>query len=100
MAREGSPIEIRQTPGDVVVELPETPSSGYLWSLNRAPAGVEEVSQEYREGGPQPIAGGTGLRSFHLFVPAPGVYRLEFVLRRPWEAEGLERRLVSLVVSA
>jgi len=99
MTREGPSIEIRGRPGEVAVELPETPTSGYLWSLDRSAAGVEEIGRDYREGGAEPLAGGSGIRSFRLRVPAPGSYQLEFVLKRPWEADALEHRNVALILS-
>lgn len=100
MTRDGAPIEIRAAPGIVEVRLPETPTSGYLWKLDRPPSGVAQVATEYREEGGGLVAGGSGVRSFRLSVPAPGTYELEFVLRRPWEAESLERRRVTLTVSS
>jgi predicted secreted protein len=98
MTREGPPMEVHGQFGELEVELPEIPTSGYLWSLERVPAGVEEVGRQFLAEGPAPVAGGAGLRLFRLRVPAPGRYQLEFVLKRPWEARDLERRSVILVV--
>jgi predicted secreted protein len=82
------------------VELPETPGSGYAWQLADVPAAVREVGRDYREAPPtsDPIAGGSGVRTFRLEVGEQGRHQLEFLLRRPWEESALERRIVTLVV--
>jgi predicted secreted protein len=98
MTQEGPKTEVSGQPGELEVELPETPTTGYQWSVEQVPAGVEEVSQRFESREPPPVAGGTGRRSFRLRVPVPGRYELAFVLRRPWEASGIERRSVILVV--
>ncbi|HEY8869601.1 MAG TPA: protease inhibitor I42 family protein [Candidatus Limnocylindrales bacterium] len=99
MTREGPPIEIRGTPGIVEVDLPETPTSGYVWEIAAAPSGIEERGRDFREESREPIAGGSGLRTFKFDVPTPGAYEVAFELKRPWEAEALERRTVRLVIA-
>jgi predicted secreted protein len=80
------------------VELPETPTTGYLWRLIDPPAAVREVGREYTHAATEPVAGGSGSRVFLLEVTDPGRYELEFRLQRPWEETALERRFVTLVV--
>jgi len=92
------PTEIRAPPGIVSIELPEDPTTGYLWDLADPPLEVREVEREYQQGAEGPIAGGTGARTFRVEVNDPGVYELEFHLRRPWEATVRERRNVTLIV--
>ena len=98
--REGPRLEIRSSPGTVEVELPETPSTGYVWRLAGAPASVREAGRDYRDAGAaaEPVAGGSGLRVFRLEVGERGRHELEFLLQRPWEEAALERRIVTLVV--
>ena len=98
--REGPQVEICSSPGAVEIELPETPSTGYSWRLAVAPTAVREVGRDYREAppSPDPIAGGSGVRTFRLEVGERGRHELEFLLRRPWEETALERRIVTLVV--
>lgn len=82
---------------ELVVELPETPTSGYIWTLT-APA----------EGGNPPLImarstyrvpsnsderhgerlGGTGWRQFVFRIAQPGPHHLQLVKRRPWQEGG------------
>jgi predicted secreted protein len=98
MTREGPSTEVRGAPGDLKVELAETPTSGYRWEVERAVPGVEVMGDDYLESPGELVAGGSGLRTFRLHATAAGSYELAFVLRRPWESEPLERRHIRLVV--
>ncbi|MDQ3894611.1 MAG: protease inhibitor I42 family protein [Actinomycetota bacterium] len=91
-------IEVRAPPGRVEVRLPEARTTGYEWSLVGTPPGVRETGWEYEQQAPEGRVGGAGTRVFVLDA-SPGRYELEFRLQRPWEAEPLERRVVTLVVT-
>jgi predicted secreted protein len=92
-------IELRARPGRVEVRLPEAPTTGYQWSLVSAPPGVRETGREYEQPAREARAGGAGTRVFVLDASTPGRHELEFRLQRPWEAEPLERRVMTLVVA-
>jgi predicted secreted protein len=98
VTREGPRSEIRARPGTVELELPEIPTSGYLWQLVDPPAGVRELAREFTQRGEARAAGGGGTRVFRVEVTSHGRHDLEFRLQRPWEEDAIERRVVTLVV--
>jgi len=73
--------------GDVVVlELPETPSSGYLWQPTAVPDFVNLERDEYRPSSVDAL-GGDGLHRFVFSVTRSGEHNLRFELGRPWQPE-------------
>jgi predicted secreted protein len=91
--------KVRASNGFAVVSLPESPTSGYLWELEEgSPAAVVERSLE--QGPPPGVAGGGGFRTFRLKISQRLPATVCFVLRRPWEAEPLERRTFEIVCEA
>jgi len=82
----------------LTIELPENPTTGYLWAVDQAPPGVSvergvftTPASEHRR------AGTPGVRVFDAYAP-PGRHVISFELKRPWEAQPLERRRVTLIV--
>ena len=72
--------------GDVVVlELPEIPSSGYLWQPTTVPDIVNLVRDEYRPVSADAL-GGNGVHRFVFFVLGTGEMRIRLELGRPWQA--------------
>lgn len=70
----------------VVVRLPENPTTGYRWAQ---PAGVEVVADEFHPPGSSAMGAG-GERVFTLAAfPAAGEVRFE--LKRPWGSGAPER---------
>ncbi|GAV45361.1 protease inhibitor I42 family protein [Streptomyces acidiscabies] len=71
---------------DIVVELPENPSTGYLWEIT----GIEglEVTGDDHASAPTGLVGAGGSRVLRLRAEKAGEGRLELVYRRSWEAEG------------
>jgi Zn-dependent peptidase ImmA (M78 family)/predicted secreted protein len=86
--REPALQRITPRPGDeIVIELDELPSSGYMWTEPKG-TGFElaESTFEQNETGGKldPIVGGQGRRRVVLRATEPGEYRLDMVMRRPW----------------
>ena len=81
--------------------LPESPSTGYRWHLDDPPAGVVVLAALFQEAqGAGPTAGSAGVRAF-LLDPGPVTpVDVVFVLRRPWETEPTERRVVTVLPPA
>ncbi|MEQ4300229.1 protease inhibitor I42 family protein [Plantactinospora sp. B6F1] len=86
-------------PGDlVVVQLTETPSSGYRWRLDAvdsavlAPAG--DSFRPEREG-----LGGAGTRQLRFTATGPGRTVLRLVLVRDWQAGKRPARRFEVTVS-
>lgn len=69
------------------VTLPETPTSGYLWTVHRADADYLKLEREgYAD--PDPDKARVGVQRMKLFVfqaLKEGRTKLELWLRRPWE---------------
>jgi predicted secreted protein len=92
-------LELRAKPGVVEIELPESPTTGFVWRLVDPPAGVREIDREFRSQADDQVAGGSGVRVFCVEVLAPAHYELMFELKRPWEEQPRERAVVVLDVS-
>jgi Zn-dependent peptidase ImmA (M78 family) len=69
----------------VVVEVPETPSSGYLWQPTAVSEGVSLVRDEYRGLEPQHRLGSRGAHRFLFRVETAGRRDVRLELRRPWQ---------------
>ena len=81
-----SDLKVTPLQGDaVVVEVPEAPSSGYLWQPTSVPSGITLVHDEYRAPDGEAL-GGRGLHRFMFRVDAPGRRRLHLEMRRPWQS--------------
>jgi predicted secreted protein len=95
--------QISMVPGDGWIALPEIPTSGYRWNLVHVPRGVDVVGDDFTlksgHSGAQPKLGGGGIRSFRVHVDDAGVYELQFVRKRAWEAKPIEERTVRLNVT-
>ena len=80
-AQEGSNVAVRV--GDrVVLRLADNPSTGYTWTLEDLPEGVQLIDDGYeRPDGALPGAAST--RRFEFSVAAPGRHRLRLVRARP-----------------
>ena len=78
--------EVRAELGDgVVVEVPEAPSSGFVWEVASVAPGVALVGDEFRA--PEERAlGGRGWHRFLLRVDAAGQQQVRLDLRRPWRS--------------
>ena len=88
-ANNGQSIEVRQ--GDeIIVRLPENPTTGYGWHIDRAD-GLSPETSEYAMGSDQPDPNptvGQGRRS-GVSIPGQGAgaRRLELKHWREWEGE-------------
>jgi Zn-dependent peptidase ImmA (M78 family) len=79
--------EIRASEGDAVwVEMPETPSSGYLWQVVSLADGLSLVREEYNGSNNAGALGGRGFHRFLFRILAAGRQQLHLALHRPWLA--------------
>ena len=87
---------------DVIrVTLPESPSTGYVWShaiSNRSV--VEFESSTLRLLGSQEVVGQSGHREMVFRIQKPGNDTLNIELRRPWEKSGDAAENFNLSISA
>jgi predicted secreted protein len=77
-----------QVGDEVVVTLPETATTGFMWHPDVDESLLRLVSDS-READVVP-RGAPGLRVFVFEAVAPGVAALRCVKRRPWESEARE----------
>ncbi len=78
-------LAVNALEGDaVVVEVPETPSSGYIWAPIQPDAGLALVREEYRAPDGQPL-GGRGRHRFLFRADVAGLRRVRLEMRRPWQ---------------
>lgn len=85
--------------GDVlIVEVPEIPSSGYLWRAADVPRIFNLVRDEYRPPVPDAL-GGQGVHRFVFQVLGAGRQPIRLELGRPWQpGRTVETRNVEVVV--
>ncbi|WP_406492295.1 protease inhibitor I42 family protein [Streptomyces sp. NBC_00846] len=101
-------VEVRVSPRDsevhvslgdeVVVQLPENATTGYLWSVQRVDDGLEVTGNEYEAPG-QPLPGAGGKRVVRVRPTAAGEGLVQLVLKRPWEDDVQDRLSVRISVS-
>jgi predicted secreted protein len=84
-ARAGEPFAVR---------LGAAPPTGYGWEIALLPPGVELLGAD----GEAPPDGGPQV--FRLLVSQPGRYELRFLLKRRWEQDPIEIRVVEVVCAA
>lgn len=80
----------------VVIEVPETPSSGYLWLPARVEDGLSLVRDEYRGPDASTVLGGRGAHRFVFRVESAGLRQVRLEMQRPWLSGAVpaeERRL-------
>ncbi|GAA2903035.1 hypothetical protein GCM10010472_71570 [Pseudonocardia halophobica] len=83
------------TVGDeIVVRLPETPTSGYQWLPEIDPSALQVVDDTYEFD--QNRRGGSGVHRFTFRALREGPTLLKLVNRRPWEQQGSEEYRVDL----
>ncbi|MFC6015869.1 protease inhibitor I42 family protein [Plantactinospora solaniradicis] len=86
------------SPGDVVVvQLPETPSSGFRWQLDTVDASVlAPAGDSFRPD--QAGLGGGGIRQLRFTVVGPGRTSVRLGLRRGWETDGPATRRFEVAI--
>lgn len=78
------------------IDLDATPSSGYLWSPQALPYGVEMVDSRFSSPGGAP-PGAQGRQHFMLRTTQTGHYRIDFTLKREWETQPIATHTVSVI---
>lgn len=86
---------------EVVLRLPEIPSSGYAWTLHRRQFAALELVRDVPEAGEddRDRYGGDAVRLVHLRATTPGVDDIIVVLARPWEDAPLQQVVVHVHVA-
>jgi inhibitor of cysteine peptidase len=86
--------------GDVLaVELPENPTTGYVWRVAAVPEQLEEVSPDADTGAADPRRpGASGRRLVRFAARGPGVGELRLQHARPWQPADGEELVISVDV--
>jgi predicted secreted protein len=86
----------------VVVEVPEAPSSGYIWQVGPASDGLTLIRDEYRAPVGEGSLGGGGVHRFLFRVETPGRREVRLEMRRPWQrgASPADVRRVEIAAAA
>ena len=83
----------------LVVQLDESPTSGYTWAPVRANDALALIGDDFAAAAPGRVGGG-GRRRLHFDVLQPGEHRLELALMRPWEGAAAAVERFTLTVQA
>lgn len=82
----GPDLQLEVQEGDaVVIEVPEAPSSGYLWQAANPADGLSLVRDEYHGTDDTHLLGGRGVHRFVFRVESAGRRQVRLELRRPWQ---------------
>ncbi len=93
--------EITAQEGDaVILEVPETPSSGSIWLPASVPGVLSLVSDEYRAQGGERSLGEHGVHQFVFRVEAAGQEVVRLELRRPWQHGAAPEDVSQLEITA
>ncbi len=85
MTRSGPTLNVSAIDGIAEIRLPETPTSGYRWSIVRAPEGVQTTASRFEGTSVRDQrVGGGGERVIMIAVPTPGRHELQLELRQEW----------------
>jgi inhibitor of cysteine peptidase len=97
-ADDGKTIEV-PVGAEVVIRLPDNPSTGYRWEIDTDKACVSVARQHFEQ--QSDLVGGGGESSWVLRAIAPGVSPVKLMLRRPWEDEraAIQRFAVTLRIA-
>lgn len=72
----------------VLLQLAETPSTGYRWSIEASPRDTIEIIESRWIAPDGGGVGAEGKREFRIRIKAPGEIRLGLKLWREWQGEG------------
>jgi predicted secreted protein len=87
---------------EIVVRVPEMPTSGYAWTVNAVDPVLRLVESTFvapAGNGSEAAPGAGGQRVIRLRAAAAGAAGAELALKRPWEAEPTETFTVHATVA-
>ena len=77
------------------VKLGSAPTTGYGWEIAHLPSAVELLGTDVLAPAGDTVDG-EGVQVFRLVASQPGRYELRFLLKRRWEQEPIEIRVVEV----
>src|SRR5215813_14829241 len=93
MSAENITVAVGQ---EFTVSLKSTPTTGYVWEVQKLPPGVVLSGSDYEtpKGAIKP--GSPVTQVFRFKVQTAGEYNITFVLKRSWENKAIETHTVTL----
>jgi len=76
---------------DVIVRLPENPTTGYQWRIDELPTMLNLLSTDFMIAA-EPAPGAGGQRIIRFRATRSGVARVRMVLARSWETHAAPQR--------
>jgi predicted secreted protein len=92
--REEAPV-VSEVGAPFEVELDSAPTTGYGWEIAHLPPGVDLLGSDFTAS-PDGEAGDGGVQVFRLVANHPGHYELRFLLKRRWEQEPIDLKVVEV----
>jgi len=80
------------------IELPSTPTTGYRWEAAQT-GGDVEVLEEHFDVAADAQPGDSGVQRFRLVAHEVGHLTVTFILKRSWEADGVDQHTVDVDVA-
>lgn len=90
-----------QVGDSVVIELPENPTTGYVWSLDvKERTGIAYLSNSRYTAANNSGIGGGGMSTFIVNVQSAGIATIDIKLKHPWEPESTAIDRFNVVINA
>ncbi|HTN69993.1 MAG TPA: protease inhibitor I42 family protein [Methylomirabilota bacterium] len=84
---------------EFAVRLKSTPTTGYVWEVQKLPDGIQSLGSDYEKPGSDIKPGAPVLQVFRFKVQKAGEYTITFVLKRQWETKAVESHTVAVTAN-
>jgi inhibitor of cysteine peptidase len=99
VTQSGSQVKVA-VGDEIVVRIPEIPTSGYAWSVSSVDPQLQVVSDAFvADGGELPAPGAGGQHVVRLRAQSAGHARAVLVLKRPWESSASQTFSVGATIA-
>jgi predicted secreted protein len=79
---------------EFAISLKSTPTTGYVWQVEKLPAGIQFLGSDYENPGSTTKPGAPVNQVFRFQVQKPGKHEITFILRRQWETKTIDSHTV------
>ena len=79
---------------EFMVRLKSTPTTGYVWEVQKLPEDVQFLGSDYENPGSNIQPGAPVTQVFRFQVRKAGEHTITFVLKRQWETNAIETHTV------
>ena len=81
---------------EFAVRLKSTPTTGYVWEVQKLPEGIQFSGSDYEKPGSDIKPGAPVTQVFRFKAQKAGEYTITFVLKRQWETKAIESHTVTV----